>query len=108
MLPSSHNSYLENEAEVHGGVNLTNLANEDEVHHLPTQVQFNNRNANDTNVAQTPIQLTRRNLRHVSSSSLRRRQHKPVHCKYCVRYRSTREDLEHHLKESGMRNAMCP
>ena len=38
--------------------------------------------------------------RHLSSSSLRRRRHKPVPCKYCPRFMTNREKLEQHLSQS--------
>ena len=72
------------------------------IHNNPDQSEANN-SQQDQAVPQSPTTRSRRfrqTIRNLSSSSLRRRLHKPVHCKYCPRYRFNRQQLESHLQES--------
>ena len=38
----------------------------------------------------------------LTSSSLKRRQFKPSHCKYCSRFRNNRQQVEEHLRDSEL------
>ena len=59
---------------------------------------------NDTlciqNEPKTPEQLSKLVIKNLSSSSLKKRQIKATNCKYCSRFKFSREQLEMHLKES--------
>lgn len=53
-----------------------------------------------TNV-RTPRAANMDYFKNLSSSSLRKKTCKPIHCFFCFRYNSRRDDIEKHLKESN-------
>ena len=88
----------------------------DELDNIPStsgtqQTQPNIRNNASNNSQQVQVmpdsprtvsRRLRQTTRNLSSSSLRRRLHKPTHCHYCQRYRFNRQQLESHLEESEL------
>ena len=63
-------------------------------------VSANNRSSHQSTPISSPNHLSKLGVKNLSSSSLKKRQKKSTNCKFCIRFKFSREQLEQHFKDS--------